>query len=70
MFKLRKNCNSYFDAKELVVQVDRTIEIFEGKVNGLAQGLFLFNNALSHQKQALNVISANNMAKSASNLFF
>src|SRR6266852_1849033 len=37
--------------KELIAQVNRTIEIFEAK-DGLAQGLFMFNNAPSHLKHA------------------
>jgi hypothetical protein len=69
VFKPGKNCDGYFDAKELIAQVDCAIDIFEGKVNGLAQGLFMFDNAPSHQKRALDAISANKMVKSASDSF-
>jgi hypothetical protein len=69
VFKPGKNRDGYFDAKKLIAQVDRAIDIFEGKVNGLAQGLFMFDNAPSHQKRALDAISANKMVKSASDSF-
>jgi len=39
MFKTGKNRNRYFDAKELLAQVNHMIDIFESKMNGLAQGL-------------------------------
>ena len=64
MFKPGKNCDGYFDAKELISQVDHTIAIFESKANGLAQGLFLFDNAPSHLKRAPDAISARKMVKS------
>jgi hypothetical protein len=64
MFKPGKNCNGYFNSKELILQVDRVIEIFEAKTNGLAQGLFLFDNAPSHLKHAPDAISARKMVKS------
>jgi hypothetical protein len=51
---------------ELITQVDHTINIFEGKANGLAQGLFLFDNAPSHLKRAADAISSTKMVKSAS----
>ena len=66
VFKPRKNCNGYFDAKELLAQVNCTINIFESKTNGLAQGLFMFNNAPSHIKHAADAISATKMVKSVS----
>ena len=70
MFKPGKNCNGFFDSTELITQVDRAIDIFEGKSNGLAQGLFLFDNAPSHLKHAADAISAIKMVKSASIFFF
>ena len=70
MFKPGKNRNGYFDAKELIAQVDRAIDIFEDKTNRLAQGLFVFDNAPSHQKRAADAISAKKMVKSASFLLF
>jgi hypothetical protein len=42
------------------------IGIFEGLTNGYAQGLFLFNNAPSHQNCAPNALSACLMVKGAS----
>ncbi len=32
MFRPGKNRDGYFDAKELIAQVDRTIDIFKGNV--------------------------------------
>ena len=69
MFKPGKNCDGYFGTVQLLAQVDRAIDIFERKTNGLAQGLFLFNNAPSHQKHADDAISATKMVKSTP-LFF
>ena len=70
MFKPGKNRDGFFDSTELITQVDRAIDIFEGKSNGLAQGLFLFDNAPSHLKRAADAISAIKMVKSASIFFF
>ena len=64
MFKPGKNRNGYFDAKELIDQVDRAIDIFERKTSGSAKGLFMFDNAPSHQKHAADAISAKKMVKS------
>jgi hypothetical protein len=64
VFKPGKNRDRYFDLKGLVAQVDRAIDIFEGKVNGLAQGLFMFDNAPSHLKRAADAISVTKMVKS------
>jgi hypothetical protein len=69
VFKPGKNCDGYFDLTELIKQVDCAIDIFEGKANGLAQGLFLFDNAPSHLKRAADAISATKMVKSASCFF-
>ena len=66
MFKPGKNWDRYFNADQLIVQVDLAIDIFEAKTNGLAQGLFLFDNAPSHLKRAADAISATKMVKSAS----
>lgn len=65
MFKPGKNRDGYFDAEDLIAQVNRTIDIFEAKTNGLVQGLFMFDNAPSHQKRADDAISARKMVKSA-----
>ncbi|KAI0278446.1 hypothetical protein BC826DRAFT_876717, partial [Russula brevipes] len=64
MFKPGKNRDRYFDSSELITQVDRVIDIFEGKANGHAIGLFLFDNAPSHLKRATDAISATKMVKS------
>jgi hypothetical protein len=64
LFKPGKNCDGYFTGQDLLVQVDCAIDIFKGKTKGNAQGLFLFDNAPSHQKRALNAISARKMPKS------
>jgi hypothetical protein len=69
VFKPGKNRDGYFDSKELIAQVDRAIEIFEAK-DGLAQGLFMFDNAPSHLKRAEDAISATKMVKSAYFFFF
>ena len=58
------NCDGYFDAQDLQKQAEHAIDIFEGKTNGNAQGLFLFDNAPSHQKQAPDALSARKMPKS------
>jgi hypothetical protein len=71
VFKPGKNRDGYFDSKALITQVDRAINIFEGKANGLAQGLFMFDNAPSHLKRAKDAITATKMVKSAYfSLFF
>jgi hypothetical protein len=62
-FKAGKNRDGYFDADDLLQQVDDTINIFEAKTNGFATGLFLFDNALSHGRRALDALSARKMPK-------
>ena len=57
-FKLGKNRDGWFSVKELLAQLDTAIDIFEGLTKGWAQGLFLFDNAPSHQKHADNALSA------------
>jgi hypothetical protein len=64
-FNAGQNCDGYFNADDLLQQVDKAIDIFEGLTNGWAQELFLFGNVPSHQKRALNAISARNMVKGA-----
>jgi hypothetical protein len=70
VFKPGKNRDGYFNSTELITQVDRAIDIFEGKANGLTQGLFLFDNAPSHLKRAADAISATKMVKSVSFIFY
>jgi hypothetical protein len=64
VFKPGKNRDGYFDLKKLITQVNCAIDIFEGKANGLAQGLFMFDNVPSHLKRANDAISASKMVKS------
>ena len=56
-FKPGKNRDGWFLAKELLTQLDTAIDIFEGLTKGWAHGLFLFDNALSHQKHTDNAHS-------------
>ena len=63
IFKAGRNRDGYFDANDLLKQVNNTIDIFEGLTKGWAQGLFLFDNMPSHQKCALDAISARCMVK-------
>src|SRR6267154_1805201 len=63
IFKAGKNRDGFFDADDLLRQVDKAIDIFEGLTKGWAQGLFLFDNAPSHQKRAPDTLSARNMPK-------
>jgi len=62
-FKAGKNRDGYFDSEDLLLQVDKAIDIFEGKTNGFATGLFLFDNAPSHQKRAPDALSSRKMPK-------
>ena len=62
-FKAGKNRDGYFDADDLLQQVNNAIDIFEGKANGFATGLFLFDNAPSHQRRAPDALSAQKMPK-------
>ena len=66
MFKPGKNHDEYFNLTEPITQVDHAMHISEGKANGLALGLFLFNNAPSYLKHADDAISAMKMVESAS----
>jgi hypothetical protein len=63
LFKAGKNRDGYFDSDDLMQQVDHAIDIFEGRTKGFAQGLFLFDNAPSHQKRAADALSARKMPK-------
>ena len=70
LFKAGLNRDGYFDADDLLRQVDKAIDIFEGKTKGYSQGLFLFDNAPSHQKRAPNALSARRMVKSIPSFYF
>ena len=65
IFKAGKNRDGWFGSEHLIAQVDKAIDIFEGLTKGNAQGLFLFDNAPSHQKRAPDAISARKMVKGA-----
>ena len=58
-----KNREGWFTADHLLAQVNHMINIFNGLTNGDAQALFIFDNAPSHQKQANDAISAQQMVK-------
>ena len=62
-FRAGKNRDGYFDNKDLLQQTDRAIDIFKSKMKGFATGLWLFDNAPSHQKQPANGLSARKMPK-------
>ena len=63
VFYAGKNRDGYFTADDLLKQVDSAIDIFESKTNGMATGLFIFDNAPSHQKRAGDALSARKMPK-------
>ena len=63
IFKAGKNGDGWFSADDLLDQVDHTIDIFKRRTNGFATGLFMFDNAPSHQKRAPDALSAWNMPK-------
>lgn len=66
LFRAGKNRDGYFTAEDLIAQVDKAIDIFEGKTNGFVTGLWLFDNAPSHQKRAPDALSARYMPKGPS----
>ena len=57
------NQDGYFTANDLLKQVETAIDIFEVKTNNMVMGLFLFDNAPSHQKRAPDALSAQKMSK-------
>ena len=63
LFRAGKNRDGYFSGEDLLKQVEKAIDIFESKTNGLATGLFMFDNAPSHQKRAPDALSARKMPK-------
>ena len=58
-----KNHEGYFDNKDLLQQTNRAINILKSKTKGFATGLWLFDNAPSHQKQLTNGLSTLKMRK-------
>ena len=63
IFEAGKNRDGWFSCEDLLQQTDMAIDIFEGKTNGFVQGLFLFDNAPSHQKRAPNALYARKIPK-------
>ncbi|KIJ26478.1 hypothetical protein M422DRAFT_140014, partial [Sphaerobolus stellatus SS14] len=63
LFRAGKNRDGYFTAEDLLKQVEKAIDIFESRTKGTATGLFMFDNAPSHQKRASNALSARKMTK-------
>ena len=63
IFKAGKSQDGWFSGEDLLQQVDMAIDIFEGKTNRFATGLFLFDNAPSHQKCTPDALSAQKMPK-------
>jgi len=49
VFKAGKGQDGYFTAEDLLVQVAKAVDIFESRTNRTATGLFMFDNAPSHQ---------------------
>jgi hypothetical protein len=70
LFKPGKNRDGWFSASHLLEQVEHAIDIFEGITRGRAQGLFVFDNAPSHQKRADDALSARRMVKGVSPTFY
>jgi len=62
MFRAGKNRDGWFASEDLLVQVDDAISVFEGRAP-FATGLFLFDNAPSHQKRAPDALSARKLPK-------
>ncbi|KAI0244901.1 hypothetical protein BJV78DRAFT_1085196, partial [Lactifluus subvellereus] len=66
LFRAGKNRDGYFDSSDLLKQVETAIDIFEARTNRHVTGLFMFDNAPSHQKRALDALSARKMPKGPS----
>ncbi|PBK85860.1 hypothetical protein ARMGADRAFT_1036033 [Armillaria gallica] len=62
-FEAGSGWQGYFAADDLLKQTEEAIDIFESKTNGTMTGLFLFDNAPSHQKRAPDALSAQKMPK-------
>ena len=62
MFRAGKNRDRWFASEDLLLQVDKAIDVFEGCAP-FATGLFLFDNAPSHQKRAPGALSARKLPK-------
>jgi hypothetical protein len=62
-FEAGKNRDGYFTAAEFMEQVSKAVDILERKTKNMAIGLFMFDNAPSHQKRADDALSARKMPK-------
>ena len=62
MFRAGKNRGGWFSSEDLLLQVDDAISVFEGRAP-FSTGLFLFDNAPSHQKHASDALSACKLPK-------
>ena len=65
IFKAGKYQEACLTSDDQLKQVEHAIDIFESKTNGIATGLFLFDNAPSHQKRAADALSACRMLKAS-----
>ncbi|PCH39108.1 hypothetical protein WOLCODRAFT_84904, partial [Wolfiporia cocos MD-104 SS10] len=63
IWKAGTNCHGWFGAEDLLKQVKIAIDLFEAKTNGWAVGLWIFDNAPSHQRRAADALSARRMPK-------
>ncbi|KAI0721788.1 hypothetical protein C8Q72DRAFT_890182 [Fomitopsis betulina] len=63
IFKAGKNRDGWFDGDDLMKQVENAVNVFKARTNGFANGLFLLNNAPSHQRHADDALSARKMPK-------
>ena len=64
MFKAGKKRDGYFDNDNFVKQVELSMDIFEEKTHRFKRALFLFDNAILHQKHTPDAPSAQKMWKS------
>jgi hypothetical protein len=62
-FEAGKNRDGYFTSEDFLKQMDWAIDIFESKTLRRATGLFMLDNAPSHQKRADDALSARKMVK-------
>lgn len=62
-FEAGKQRDGYFDANDLLKQVENAVDIFESECNGTMTGLFMFDNAPSHQKHSPDALSARKIMK-------
>ncbi|KAJ3780362.1 hypothetical protein GGU10DRAFT_397818 [Lentinula aff. detonsa] len=65
-FKAGKTQDGYFSGDDLLAKVEKAIDIFENKTHGMMTGLFMFDNAPSHQKRSQDALSARKMPKKPS----